>query len=233
MEQSRLGRAAPWLNLLAFGVLVSGLIRYSQSDWRPESGCGAKYLTFLAAPALALAGLAAAAFRAGARGNKSQTPIVFRVLGVAVLLVAFVLCLPPWMFPFRSCDPPSNESLVTVGCLPELNNAIAAHVALHGSVPTTLKDLGVAEPRLGYSLLGDLELLNGQKAGYLFTYAPGPPEADGTRKRYTIVARPIRFGETGAQNFFIDESGVRRFTAEDRPATVNDCPVENWDTCKR
>ncbi len=61
------------------------------------------------------------------------------------------------------------------------------------------------------------------KFGYRFTYtltAKGPP---GTA--YTYVARPVEYGRTGNRSFFTDQSGVFRWTADERPATAADPPL--------
>lgn len=84
-------------------------------------------------------------------------------------------------------------------------------------LPRTLKELdkpGLAEGALW---------TKGNLAGYVFTYSPGPGAPEG-RMRYTLLARPERFGFSGRANFFSDETGVVRWTLEDRPATSTDDP---------
>lgn len=58
------------------------------------------------------------------------------------------------------------------------------------------------------------------RSGYRFAYEKTSIDT------YTITASPLEFGKTGTRNFFADESGVLRFTTEDRQATANDPPVE-------
>jgi hypothetical protein len=234
MNRARIGKLSSLLSLLSAVAIAAGWTLIVQTLGHASPGlCRLRALiALLVAPGLAAASLVTQVMQNGP-GEKRPGKRFSAVVAVMVLIGAGLTVLPPVMLPFRNCSPPSNESVVTVTCLPELHNSIRMYVFLHGSVPVTLKDMNVFEPGLGYRVLDDPELLNGQKAGYVFTYTPGPPETDGTRKRYTIVARPMQFGKTGAQNFFIDETGIRRFTAEDRAATASDCPVETWDTCKR
>jgi len=71
----------------------------------------------------------------------------------------------------------------------------------------------------------DDELAAGKTHGYTFTYKPGPADASGQVKTYTVVARPIKFGKTYPWNFFTDESGEIRHTTADRPATAKDPPI--------
>jgi len=63
-------------------------------------------------------------------------------------------------------------------------------------------------------------LASGTKDGYTFTVSTGTGNAT-----YTIDARPITYGETGTRSFFADETGVIRYTTEDRPATSEDPPL--------
>lgn len=67
--------------------------------------------------------------------------------------------------------------------------------------------------------------VRGNFAGYVFTYAPGPGATEG-RMRYTLLARPEKFGFSGRANFFSDETGVVRWTLEDRPAIATDDPYD-------
>jgi len=60
---------------------------------------------------------------------------------------------------------------------------------------------------------------SGTKDGYAFRTTGG---AD----TFTVNARPLDYGSTGTRSFFSDESGVIRYTREDRPATVEDPPLE-------
>ncbi|HXE90520.1 MAG TPA: hypothetical protein VNK82_06095 [Terriglobales bacterium] len=62
----------------------------------------------------------------------------------------------------------------------------------------------------------------GNFSGYLFTYVPGP-QAEG-RARYAVLARPRTFGSSGRANFYSDETGVVRWTLDDRPARATDEP---------
>ncbi len=58
------------------------------------------------------------------------------------------------------------------------------------------------------------------KSGYAFAYQLMSATAMGPH--YVIVARPNRFGNTGRRSFYSDESGVVRYTDENRAPTEND-----------
>ena len=111
-----------------------------------------------------------------------------------------------------------NEANAIAG-IRVMNTALYQHRQKHGD----------AYPKSAAELRDsiDANLACGQptcvKAGYNFAYQLGAPTAMGPR--YTIVARPNAFGNTGRRSFYSDESGVVRATDEDRPATANDGPV--------
>jgi hypothetical protein len=69
------------------------------------------------------------------------------------------------------------------------------------------------------------ELANGRKMHYTFAMIAGPADSRGQITKYTVVARPEKFGKDGWRCFFTDESGVIRYTTEDRPPTVLDAPL--------
>ena len=73
----------------------------------------------------------------------------------------------------------------------------------------------------GYSLISAV-LASGKKDGYIFNLMASPSDSGGKVVRYTITARPRRYGDDTVRSFFTDESGVLRFTSENRAATAQD-----------
>ena len=69
------------------------------------------------------------------------------------------------------------------------------------------------------SNLIDSVLASGTKDGYTFTVS-----TDAENDSFAIYATLITYDE-GSRSFFTDETGVIRYTAEDRPATVDDKPL--------
>lgn len=66
----------------------------------------------------------------------------------------------------------------------------------------------------------DAALASGNRHGYLFAVSAN----DGARI-FSATSRPESYGWTGVRSFFVDESGVVRFTAVDAEATAADVPV--------
>ena len=69
------------------------------------------------------------------------------------------------------------------------------------------------------SNLIDSVLASGTKDGFTVTVSTGAGNTS-----FAIYVRPITY-ETGTRSFFSDETGVIRYTAEERPATVDDNPL--------
>lgn len=78
------------------------------------------------------------------------------------------------------------------------------------------------------SMLIDSVLASGTKDGYTVTVSTGARNAS-----FAVYARPITYDEptnhnsrrSSTRSFFTDETGVIRYTTEDRPATVEDKPL--------
>ena len=71
------------------------------------------------------------------------------------------------------------------------------------------------------SNLIDSVLASGTKEGYTFIVS-----TDAGSDSFAIYATPITYDDWGsAHSFFSDETGVIRYTAEERPATVDDKPL--------
>ena len=78
--------------------------------------------------------------------------------------------------------------------------------------------------------LQDAELIDeflgsGAKDGYTFLMTVGPIDEQGQITTFGLIARPVEYGVSGWANFFSDESGVIRYTIEDRPSTAKDPPL--------
>ena len=70
----------------------------------------------------------------------------------------------------------------------------------------------------------DSVLASGTKSGYEFILWTAGPNSQGRVERFFVVTRPQKYQE-GERSFFIDESGVERFTTANRAATSADPPV--------
>ena len=82
----------------------------------------------------------------------------------------------------------------------------------------SLEDLG---PPPGAGLI-DKDLANGRRYNYTIMLSPAPSDTRGHTPKYTLTAGPQSYGSLGRRRFFTDESGVIRYTAEDRGPTSQD-----------
>jgi hypothetical protein len=70
----------------------------------------------------------------------------------------------------------------------------------------------------------DETLATGAAHDYGFTLASGPRQSSGRIITYTVIARPS-FHFASCASFLSDQSGVIRFTRENRAATATDSPL--------
>ncbi|MGA8366808.1 MAG: hypothetical protein WB716_05780 [Candidatus Acidiferrales bacterium] len=95
----------------------------------------------------------------------------------------------------------------------------------------TLKELGPAGAGLinAATASGKIEavVLAGGKNGYRLRLIPERAGANHPIEHYTINARPIKRLVKDQRSFFTDETGVIRFTTENRAATIADPPLDS------
>ena len=95
---------------------------------------------------------------------------------------------------------------------------------------STLAELGPppegSEPSEEAADLIAARLASGEKAGYRFTLQAGSPDAEGIVNSFSCSARPSAYNRTGKRSFFINDSYNLHATDEDRPATIEDPPIE-------
>lgn len=118
-----------------------------------------------------------------------------------------------------------------------LNTAMITYASTYNQgFPDSLRKLG--PPPKGQPDMNHADLVEGVlaglgkgatgtsfvKAGYKFTYMPGPG-AFGRIATYTVTARPLEHGKTAMRSFFTDQSNVIRATTENRDANARDTPI--------
>jgi hypothetical protein len=79
---------------------------------------------------------------------------------------------------------------------------------------------GTPVSALQAGLLDDIPV-TGTKSGYVFTYVPLSPDANGYFNDYTLNGDPLNPGVTGIRHFFANEPAVIRVNLT-LPATVTD-----------
>jgi type IV pilus assembly protein PilA len=142
------------------------------------------------------------------------------IISAGFLLLILAAIMIPCFVGSRSA---ANEASA-VGSLRTIDTAQLHFSENHPkkSFASSLAELG---PPPGADLI-DAALVSRTKSGYVFTFKPGSPDPSGPIPHYTVTARPQTFEKTGYRSFFTDESGVIRYTVENRPATATDPPLQ-------
>lgn len=111
----------------------------------------------------------------------------------------------------------ANEASA-VGTLRTINTAQAEYARVHPErrFASSLAELGPDSAQLIDSVLA-----TGRKSMYVFYLTASAPDSDRRVNRYSITARPMDYRKN-KHSFFIDETGVTRFTLENRSATASD-----------
>jgi len=163
------------------------------------------------------------------RGDQSslRKGLKYGVLYLVIFLVGFAMWIP------SNLRSPIANQAAAEGLLRTINFAALSYKSTYANgFPRDLKTLGPASAGSSPScdaanLIATLPA-SGKKGGYIFQYNPRRPvEKPATGcvpgvTGYSISARPLYFGQTGRRSFFTDDSGVIRWTDDNRPATAND-----------
>jgi type IV pilus assembly protein PilA len=138
-------------------------------------------------------------------------------LWVPVVGIAAVAIILPNLLFYRLR---AHDEASAVGSLRTINVAQVEYARTHPDrgFASSLAELGPGSD----DPLIDSVLANGKKSSYIFNLTPAPPDSRGRIVRYGITARPQHYGKNIKHNFFTDESGVLRFTIENRAATAQD-----------
>lgn len=127
------------------------------------------------------------------------------------------------MIPHLTVSAVAHNEASSVGSLRTINKAQDEHAKLH---PDRGFAASLAElvPTPGDSLF-DSALASGVRSGYVFTLTAGAPDSNGRISRFTATARPRRYRRDGFRSFFIDETGIIRYTTEGRAPNAQDPPL--------
>lgn len=107
----------------------------------------------------------------------------------------------------------ANEAAAQTG-MRTIHTAAQSYRAVGRAFPQSLGTLSSAIPPYIDSVLGA-----GLKQGYSFAIGSAATDS------FTATARPQAFGNTGERSFYVDESGVIRYTPADRAANSTDSPI--------
>jgi type II secretory pathway pseudopilin PulG len=145
-------------------------------------------------------------------GDARKKPKLARTLmmwGVVLAVIAGIGWLAvPWRMGGSKAggETRAREAIETV------QKALGQYRASEGAYPDSLEALGGAAREAAQQA---------QAVRYTLQFTAGPRDSAGRVGTYTLMARAGNFGYL---NFYTDETGVLRATAEDRAATAQDAP---------
>ena len=116
-----------------------------------------------------------------------------------------------------------------VGMLRTLHTADITYASTYNKgYSPSLEALGVPpegeKPSAEAAGLVDSRLSSGKPSGYTVVYTVTETDKNGFPTKYAISMRPGEWRE-GRKSYYTDQSGVIRWTAEDRAATEQDSPI--------
>lgn len=144
----------------------------------------------------------------------------------AAMVAAAVLPLLTWA---QGSVPSPEDTDTAVGCLRTINTAEVTYASTYNKgYSANLKYLGEppkgGKPSATAAGFVDKSLTSGKKSNYIFTYKAGKPDKDGKISTYTVTARPAKWAK-GVKSFFTDQTGIIRWTDENRAPKASDAPA--------
>ena len=143
--------------------------------------------------------------------GKSRSPklIIGFVIVIAGIWAIIWLALPLHL---ENPRPAAERSALVA--VQSIEHQLATYENGASAFPTSLDALGQPARDAAQSAMS---------GGYSIHYAPDHLDANGNPHGYTLVATPRNYGY---ESYYVDPSGVIRFTRDNRPATLQDPPVK-------
>ncbi|MGA2629729.1 MAG: hypothetical protein ABSG54_05885 [Terriglobia bacterium] len=125
----------------------------------------------------------------------------------------------------------SEDEGNALGATRTVNTAEVTYAATYGKgFSPDLLSLGEgpagAAPSADHAALVAIELAKGKWGNYLFSYKPGAKGKDGKIAAYTLTVRPVKW-QKDQVSYFTDQTGVIRWTKENRPPTAKDATIDS------
>lgn len=148
----------------------------------------------------------------GKRQRAQRQGLLMTLVGSAVV-VGGVWALVWFVMPRPLVPAHAPAEANAVSSLGQVAGAIAAYSKQAGGYPNSIEQVS-SQTRTAFE--GALE------QGYHLVYRAGSAGNDGNIHTFILLARPEYYGY---RNFYTDQTGVIRWTSQDRPATAQDPPI--------
>jgi hypothetical protein len=145
-----------------------------------------------------------------------------RILVTQLWLPVACIAVAALVIPKLDMTKPAPLEASSLGSLQTIRAAQTQYALIHPGkgFASSLSELGPS----GSDLI-DSTLASGRKSQYTFTLNATPADSEGHISQYSVIARPQEF-EKNKLSFFIDETGIVRFTSENRVPTSEDSPIQ-------
>lgn len=143
--------------------------------------------------------------------TKSASP---KLIVAAIVAVVGIWAIIWFALPLRIQDPRPAAERSALEAVQTLQRQLATYQNGASAYPTSLEALGQPARDAGQIAMS---------GGYSVHYAPSQLDAEGNPHAYTLVVLPQNYGY---ESLFVDQSGIIRFTRDNRPATLQDPPLK-------
>jgi hypothetical protein len=156
--------------------------------------------------------------------KSTKSPLMTVVLVTSALLAASV-------FAQEKSDLLSEDERGAIGSTRTLNTAEVAYMytfnkGYSGNLLVLGEGPAGSPPSETQAGLVESELAKGKVHNYVFTYKPGAKDKDGHINAYQLTARPAKW-QKGLVGFFTNQTGIIRWTKENRLPTVKDPSLDS------
>lgn len=146
--------------------------------------------------------------------QKASTGRSPKLIIAFVLVVAGIWGIIWFALPLRFENPRAAAERSALDAVRSIQRQLAVYENGASAFPASLEALGDPARQAAQSAMS---------GGYSIRYSPDHFDASGNPHAYTLIAVPRNYGY---QSYFVDQSGVVRYTRENRPATLQDPPVK-------
>jgi hypothetical protein len=148
----------------------------------------------------------------GKRRRAQRQGLLITLVGSAIV-VGGVWALVLFVMPRPSVPPRARAEANAVNSLERVAAAIVAYSKQDGSYPNSIEQVS-SQTRPAFE--------DALAHGYHLVYRAGSAGNDGNIHTFVLLARPEYYGYS---NFYADQTGVIRWTSQNRPATAQDPPI--------